>query len=79
MAESPRSAHPTLKGESLTQAFEVRTMGKAKRRCPNCERPLTLWDLRCPVCHHKLVWLYVVIALLTFAAATIAVFLLESV
>jgi hypothetical protein len=54
-------------------------MGKAKMRCPNCERPLTFWDLRCGVCHHKLIWLYVIITILTFAAATGVVLLLESI
>ena len=53
-------------------------MGKAKIICPNCERPLTRYDVQCPVCHHKLVWLYIIIALLVFAAATCAILLLES-
>lgn len=53
-------------------------MGKAKKRCPNCERPVSLWDLRCAVCHHKLIGLYVITFLLTFAAATFAILLVES-
>jgi hypothetical protein len=53
-------------------------MGKTKMRCPNCDRPLTLWDLQCAVCHHKLIWLYVITTLLTLAALTVVVvFLLE--
>ena len=66
------------KGKVLTRPLVV-DMGKAKMRCPNCERPLTLWDLRCAVCHHKLIWLYVVITLLTFGCATGVILLLESI
>lgn len=53
-------------------------MGKVKMFCPNCDRPLTRYDVRCPVCRHKLMWLYIIVAMLAFAGATCAMLLLES-
>jgi hypothetical protein len=75
MLRCARSAFPaagrcsydlTLKGPCLTRLH----MKKAKRRCPNCERSVSLWNLRCGVCHYKLTAMYVLIALLVLAAAT---------
>jgi hypothetical protein len=57
---------------------ERANMGKIKMLCPNCERPLTRYDVRCPVCQHKLMWLYIIIVLLAFAGVTCVMLLLES-
>jgi hypothetical protein len=65
----------TLKGDAgLTRLL----MEKAKRKCPNCERKVSLWNLRCAVCHHKLIGLYVMFSLLALAAITCSALLIDA-
>ena len=46
-------------------------------RCPNCERPLSVNNLRCRVCGQKLIWFYLVIFISILGALIAFIYLIE--
>jgi hypothetical protein len=48
-----------------------------KLNCPNCERVIGAFALRCRVCHQRLFLWYVIVVIFAIAALTGLLFLLE--
>jgi hypothetical protein len=81
MDESDRVKESSQRGHLIGSRRNKRGLrpqkGEQKMNCPNCERVVGGFALRCRVCHQRLFFWYVFAIILALAALTGLFFLLE--